>query len=117
MYLHARLRICLLALESRYPEHTLQLNEQILGYLGFCSESWRTQEMLELLEDAAPDLLQEHAHLVIDEQRSEIYLVNRAEHIAALWLHCQGRIPQLTGNINVWRRRLLHARTAEFLGI
>lgn len=93
MRLEDRLRICLLALESRYPDHVVSANTALLGdqYTGVAF--WSASEMIDYLEHAAPDLLDEMAVLVIDIQQSDIYLLNCSDRIPALFVHCQGRIP------------------------
>jgi hypothetical protein len=94
MQLEDKLRICLLALESRYPEHVVSINTSLLGahHNGACC--WSASDMLEYLEHAAPMLLDEMALLIVNVQQSDIYLVSRSEEIPALVVHCQGRVPE-----------------------
>lgn len=94
MQLEDRLRICLLALESRYPDHVVSINTKLLGIQHTGAYCWPAGEMLEYLEQAAPELLDEMARLVVDVQRSDIYLTTCSREIPALTVHCQGRIPE-----------------------
>jgi hypothetical protein len=94
MELEDRLRICLLALESRYPEHVVSINTAMLGIQHKGAECWSAGDMLEYLELAAPDLLDEMACLIIDIQQSNIYIVNRSSQVPALTINCQGRVPE-----------------------
>ncbi len=93
MQLEERLRICLLALESRYPDHVVSINTHLLGIHHTGAYCWSASEMLEYLEQAAPELLDEMACLVVDVQRSDIYLESCSEKIPALIINCQGRVP------------------------
>ncbi len=105
MELHDTLRICLLAVESRYPDHSIQINMPLFDPLDVCSDCWTVQEFIALLEDRAPPLLLESVHLVIDGQASVIYLAEGADQIPALWLHCYGKRPPRTGDSHFWRKK------------
>lgn len=93
MKLIDKLRICLLALESRYPGHVVDINPTVLGVQHTGAVCWPAQDIVEYLELAAPHLLNETASLVIDIQRSEIFLLERSEESPAFIVHCRGRVP------------------------
>jgi hypothetical protein len=106
MHLHDKLHICLLALESRYPENIVVLNREALGPYEFCEERWTALEVIELLEQTMPHLLEARAHLIIDGQRCEIDLpFESGEEQPVLWIFCRGRMPAHTGNIAGWRKQ------------
>lgn len=90
MKLHEMLKICLLALESRYPECVVEVNENLLGHPGFWGEACVPTEMLELLRLKAPQLLLAPACLVIEPGQSAIYLVERSEEDPAFEVYCGG---------------------------
>jgi hypothetical protein len=94
MQLNDSLQVCLLAVDSRYPEHVVDINEAVLGPQSRGAEGWTSQEVIEMLEDAAPELLQAMAQLVIDTQKTEIYLIEHSEEIPAILVHCRGRLPR-----------------------
>jgi hypothetical protein len=93
MELHEMLKLCLLALESRYHESVVEVNETLLGHPGFWGEAYVPTKMLELLRTQAPQLLKAHACLVIDEGQSAIYLVDRSEREPAFWVYRGGCTP------------------------
>ncbi|MBE3561417.1 MAG: hypothetical protein IMW89_19675 [Ktedonobacteraceae bacterium] len=101
MQLHDRLRVCLLAIASRYPNHTLDLNESLLGVQPLGAEGWLATDVIEFLEQSSPALLQEMASLVIDPQKSELYLLNYSQQEPAIIVHCRGRIPCCKGNMHL----------------
>ena len=82
------LRICLLAISHRYPKHSLDINEAVLGPQGLGAEGWRAADLIELLQEIAPQLLPAMAHLEVTTQRRGIYLLEYSEEIAAFWVHC-----------------------------
>lgn len=93
MYLHDILRICLLALESRYPEHSMDIDAQICELQGLPEQEWTAFQVFELLDDLAPELLAEPATLVINEQCCAIFLPGRAKDRPAIRIHCHGKLP------------------------
>lgn len=93
MKLHETLNICLLALESRYPECVVEVNESLPGNPGYWGEACLPDEMLEVLRLRDPDLLETPAHLVIEPEQSAIYLVDRSEVEPAFWIYCGGCTP------------------------
>jgi hypothetical protein len=80
------LQICLLAV-SRYPEHSLEMNEALIGPQEVGTEGWRASELIALLQKIAPALLQEEARLEVTVQSRGIYLLERSEEMLAFWLH------------------------------
>lgn len=106
MQLNDTLQVCLLALASRYPEHTVDINEIVLGPQKWGAKGWTSEGIIDLFEQTQPTLLQAMARLVIDIQRCEIYLPRQAEFIPAFLIHCRGKIPGSQGNI-VARKNIL----------
>ena len=93
MQINDNLSICLRALETRYPIHFVDINEALLGPQSFAAAGWTSPTIIAQLEKAAPELLQARARLVIDAQKSEIYLLERSEQLPALIIHCRGNLP------------------------
>ncbi len=87
------LQICLLALESRYPGCVVEANEAVLPELAHTGEPLTPTQMLDLLQVSAPHLLQAQARLIVDDQKSEIYLLTIPEEQPAFRLYCGGRSP------------------------
>ncbi len=90
MYLNDLLKICLLAVESRYPTSVIEVNKAVLGHLRFLVEPCSPHQALEVLRVQAPQLLEEDAYLVMDTQSSDIYLVNQSQDQPALWVYRGG---------------------------
>jgi len=93
MTLHETLQICLLALDVRYPEATIDINEDVLGPQPDSASGWSALELLDLFHTSAPDLLRARACLRIDDQESNIYLEDYADHMPAFFIHCRGKLP------------------------
>ncbi len=93
MQLEDRLKICLLALESRYPEHVVDVNQELLAISIDSTQGWSADEIIEYLEQTNPTTLHKMARLVVDLQCSEIYLVEESEATPAFIVHCRGKIP------------------------
>ena len=91
MKLNENLRLCLLALASRYPTSTMEINEEVTGLrspkIGECTPSG----LLELLQSNAPQMLYAPAQLMVDAQESVIYLVEQSKQVPAFWIHCRER--------------------------
>lgn len=87
MKLHEMLKICLLALASRYPESVVEINKALPGSQTFCVEACTPVEMLELLQIHVPRLLRVPACLVIDAGQSAIYLVEQSQQVPAFWVY------------------------------
>ena len=91
MKLNENLRLCLLALASRYPTSTMDLNEEVIGpqcpKTGECTPSG----LLELLQSNTPHMLDAPARLVIDAQERGIYLVEQSQHMPAFRIHYRER--------------------------
>jgi hypothetical protein len=94
MKLNENLRICLLAVASRYPTSTMDLNEEVIGpqcpKTGECTPSG----LLELLQSYAPHMLDAPARLVIDAQERGIYLVEQSQQTPAFWIHYRERMQE-----------------------
>ncbi len=93
MQLEDELKICLLALESRYPKHVVDINQDLLAISNDGTQGWSANEIIAYLEQTNPAILDSMARLVIDLQCSEIYLIERSESIPAFLVHCRGKIP------------------------
>jgi hypothetical protein len=81
-------QICLLAITSRYPHHLVDINEAVLGPQRLGAEGWRAADLIELLQETTPQLLQARARLEVTTQRRGIYLLDRSEEVPAFWIHC-----------------------------
>jgi len=92
MYLNDLLKICLLAVESRHPTSVIEVNEAVLGHQRFWEEACSPHQALEILRVQATQLLEEDAHLVMDAQSSDIYLVNQPQE-PTLWIYRGGCSP------------------------
>jgi hypothetical protein len=113
------LRICLLAIAHRYPKHSLDINEALLGPQDVGAEGWQATDLIELLQEVAPQMLPALARLEVTVQRRAIYLLDSSEEVAAFWLHCGGdgeRIPVCQGNLAL-RRAELARRSDERLRV
>lgn len=83
-----KLQICLLALASRYPHHSMTINEEILGPQPLGAEGWEAADLIELLQNTSPQLLQTKARLEVNAQRKGIYLLEHSEEVPAFWVYC-----------------------------
>jgi len=86
MKLNENLQICLLAIASRYPESTLDINEEVLGPQSFQTKQCTPLDLMERLQNAAPQLLHAPARLIVDAQERGIYLVEQSQQTPAFWL-------------------------------
>jgi hypothetical protein len=93
MRLNEKLKICLLALESRHPKSLVEINGVVLGHLSFLPGVCTPSGVVALLEINAPHLLHTPACLVIDAQTSEIYLVEQSREVPAFWIYSEGCPP------------------------
>lgn len=108
MQLNETLQICLLALANRYPDHVVDINEALLGTQRFGSEGWIAQDLIEMLQHTHPTLLHQQAQIIIDSQKSEIFLPEFSIQQPALLIHCRGKLPISKGNVEM----RLHAGVA-----
>jgi hypothetical protein len=99
MQLNEKFQICLLALANRYPDHVVDINEALLGTQRFGSEGWLATDLIEMLQYNQPSLLQTPACLIVDEQKSEIFLLDTSKEVPAIFVHCRGKLPTTKGNI------------------
>lgn len=93
MHLHDNLQVCLYALDSRYPIHTLDLNERFIKMGTAKKEEWTARGLIAFLNADAPGLLQKPAHLYIDETRCEIFMPEYSQEKPILCIHCRGKMP------------------------
>jgi heme-degrading monooxygenase HmoA len=108
------LRICLLALASRYPHHLVDIKEAVLGPQRLGAEGWQAADLIELLQHTAPQLLQARVRLEVTGQRKGIYLLERSEQIPAFWVHCGEageEMPPARGNMTA--RQVEQSRQRE----
>jgi hypothetical protein len=103
MELYDTLQICLLSLASRYPDHVVDMNEELLGPQKLGARGWLALDMIEQLESTQPELLRTMAHIVVDTQKSEIYLLEHDEELPAFLIHCRGRLPGCQGDAKTRR--------------
>lgn len=96
MQLEEKLQICLLALTSRYPDHIVHVNKALIGPLPVAAYSSVSSEIIRILRDAAPEVLEAPARLEVDAQKSEIYLLEHSEDIPAFYVRYKERIPTKT---------------------
>jgi hypothetical protein len=82
-----KLQICLLALANRYPHHSITINEEILGPQTLGAEGWKAGDLIELLENTSPQLLQTKARLEVNPQQKGIYLLEHSEEVPAFWVY------------------------------
>ncbi len=101
MYLHDRFRVCLQALESRYPIHEMILNGRLLRLDTAPQRTWTSEEMLSFLQQHAPHLLEDMAMLRIDDQATEIYVPTYSTREPACSLHCRGRTSALARRVAI----------------
>ena len=107
MELYDTLQICLLALASRYPDHVVDINEDVLGEQELGGTGWLALDMIDYLEVMHPELLETTVHMVVNMQKSEIYLLDYSEEVPAFMVHCRGKIPCCQGNAE--KRRITGA--------
>ena len=108
MHLYDTLQVCLLAVDSRYSENTVEINSRVLGLPETEQDAWTALEVIEILQNLAPHLLEMMAQLTIDEQQCAIYVPDLSEQESACTLHCRGRIPKHTGNLGTWKQQHDH---------
>ncbi|GAC1636649.1 MAG: hypothetical protein PVS3B3_34370 [Ktedonobacteraceae bacterium] len=107
MRLNENMQICLLALHSRYPEHTLDINENILGPQSLGADGWKALDIIELLQHTQPEILQAKALLMLDQHREcSIYLVKQSEETPALFIRWQGKQSPYQGDMSVRREKM-----------
>jgi hypothetical protein len=115
MELYDTLQICLLALASRYQDHVVDMNEELLGSQELGASGWRVLDIIEHLESTQAELLEAMAHMVVDTQKSEIYLLEHGEEIPAFLIHCRGRLPGCQGDVQT--RRITGALSSQKIGV
>ena len=93
MHLNDILRVCLLSLTSRYPNHTVDFDDEVIAIPEVETRGWTAQEMIEFLDSYEPQLLQAPASLLVDESNCEIFLPLYSENQPAIHIHCRGKIP------------------------
>lgn len=94
MYLHDIMRVCLLALDVRYPEHSVDIDTQVCNLPGIPERGWTATQVLELLAQKAPQLLIEPASLYINGHCCAIFFSGHSnKDRPAILIHCRGKIP------------------------
>jgi hypothetical protein len=91
MKLNGNLQISLLAIASRYPESTLDINQEVLGPQSFQTEKCTPLDLMERLRSDAPQLLHAPAQLVVDAQERALYLVEQSQQTPAFWIRYRER--------------------------
>jgi hypothetical protein len=97
MKLHENLRLCLLALASRFPDDIVEIDEAILDLHIYASDGLTPQDMIEVLYRTNPQLLQTEACLVMNAQESTIYLPDCSEQMPAFWIHSPTSVSSYVG--------------------
>ncbi|HTD20362.1 MAG TPA: hypothetical protein VK667_12625 [Ktedonobacteraceae bacterium] len=98
MQLNDILQICLLALDSRFPRHKVDINEAVLEIYDVETQKWieirgwTADKTIAILKKAAPALLRSPAYLLIDASNSAIYLPEYSRKEPAFHLRCCGII-------------------------
>ena len=113
MQLNERLEICLLALANRFPDHVVDINEDVLGPQSLGAKGWTARDMIELLRLMHPSVLDMEADLIINTQESAVYLHTYATQTPALYIHCRGKLPVLQGNVAARRQALKLPQTVR----
>jgi hypothetical protein len=96
MCLNDSLQICLLALDSRFPRHRVDINKAALEIYDVerCTwlemRGWMVREIIATLAQAAPALLRSPALLLLEGCNSAIYLPEYSRMEPAFYLHCPG---------------------------
>jgi hypothetical protein len=93
MYLHDILQVCLLALNARYPDHTLDIDACTCGLKYHPCKSCSASQAIMYFQEQAPHLLSEAASLYITGDRCAIFLHSRPLVAPIIMIHCRGRIP------------------------
>ena len=91
MKLNENLQICLLAIANRYPESTLDINQEVPGPQSFQAEKCTPLDLMERLQSDAPQLLRAPAQLVVNAQERAIYLVEQPQQTPAFWIRSRER--------------------------
>ncbi len=94
MKLNENLQICLLALASRCPNSTMDINEEALGFQSDKTEGYTPSDLIKLLQHTHPQVLHASARLVVDAQEKSIYLVEHSQETPAVRPHCRERTPE-----------------------
>ncbi len=113
MQLNERLEICLLALANRYPDHVVDINEDVLGPQSLGAKGWTARDMIELLRLIHPEVLDIEADLIINTQESAVYLHTYTTQTPVLHIHCRGKLPALQGNITTRQQALKLPQTVR----
>lgn len=91
MKLNENLRMCLLALASRYPDSSITFNEEVVGTQSRQADGYTPDGVIELLQGNAPHMLDAPARLVLDVQERVIYLVEQSQQTPAFRIHHRER--------------------------
>jgi hypothetical protein len=87
------LKNCLWALDSRYPNSVVKINQAVLSHQGLWTDICSPSSMHVLLYIYVPQVLDAPACLVINAQESAIYLVEESQEIPAFWISCSDCTP------------------------
>lgn len=74
MRINETLEICLRALDSRYPHHTLHWNGDVVRLQGIKKRGETAEEVIACLEKNSAQLLEQPASLIIDASHCVIHL-------------------------------------------
>jgi hypothetical protein len=70
---------CLLSLSKQYPEKHVEVNNDALRSYHVHLSNGTFSKLREQLQSAAPNMLQETAHVLADNHVGEIYLLSLSE--------------------------------------
>lgn len=87
MELNETLHNCLMAVASRYPQYSVNIDEDVWGQTRMKLHADTPRELLEHLQIGAPQFLHVAAHVKCDATRCEIYVADLSEERAAFRFH------------------------------
>ena len=70
---------CLLSLSKQYPEEHVEVNNNALRLYQVHLQDGTFSELREQIQSAAPNMLQETAHVLAENHVGEIYLLSLSE--------------------------------------
>lgn len=87
MMLDETLHNCVVAVANRYPQYVVDIDEALLGDQSAKLHEETPLELLEQLQDFAPELLYVSAHVECDTYRCELRVLDLSEERPAFLFH------------------------------
>ncbi len=87
MKLDETLYSCVVAVANRYPQYVVDIDEALLGDQSSKFHEGTPSELLERLQDFAPELLYVPAHLECDTYRCELRMLDPSEERPVMLFH------------------------------